>query len=225
MKIYKVGGAVRDSLLGRKSKDLDYAVEARDYEDMRYFISTRGTIYQERPEFFTIRAKMPGLGDADFVLCRKEGYYSDGRRPDSVEIGTIYDDLARRDFTMNAIAIDTVTNKIIDPHNGIFDLEIGILRCVGQAEDRFNEDALRIMRALRFRLVYNLTFDVNIKTCLTNKSIVSKLENVSIERVMEELNKMFAYDTNKTLNLLSAYKYVKDIIFSNPKLHLEAFVR
>src|SRR5689334_19330699 len=99
VKLYKVGGYVRDQVLGLKSKDIDYAVEAESYDAMKNHLIEKGAkIYLEQPQYFTIRGKLNDE-DADFVLCRKEGKYSDGRRPDTVEIGTIYDDLARRDFT------------------------------------------------------------------------------------------------------------------------------
>jgi tRNA nucleotidyltransferase (CCA-adding enzyme) len=92
---FKVGGFVRDAILGVKSKDIDYAVQAPSYEAMAADIVARGgKIFYEKPEYLTIRAKMNGE-DADFVLCRKEGAYSDARHPDKVEPGTIDDDLAR----------------------------------------------------------------------------------------------------------------------------------
>ena len=110
MHIYQVGGSLRDECLGRPCKDFDFSVEAPSYEAMREHLVQDGyTIFLEKPEYLTIRARFPKGHPqervcADFVLCRKDGFYSDGRRPDTVEPGTIYDDLARRDFTMNAMA-------------------------------------------------------------------------------------------------------------------------
>src|SRR5579859_2576372 len=144
---YLVGGYVRDKILGIPSKDLDYSVEAASYEEMRQSIIDRGgTILLETPNFFTIRARI-GKEVSDYVLCRKDGAYSDSRHPDSVEHGTLHDDLARRDFTMNAIAIDSDGNYI-DPFNGISDIKNKLIRCVGNAQDRFDEDALRMLRAI-----------------------------------------------------------------------------
>ena len=105
IRFFYVGGCVRDSLLGQKAKDIDIVCLAPSYRDMRdYLLNCGCQIFVEKPEFFTIRAKHPTLGYADFSLCRKDGFYSDGRRPDNVEIGTLFDDLSRRDATINAIA-------------------------------------------------------------------------------------------------------------------------
>jgi len=225
MKIYKVGGAVRDSFLGRKSNDIDYAVEADSYQEMMTWIAENGTIWQERPEFFTIRAKVPTLGNADFVLCRKDGFYSDNRRPDSVEVGTIYDDLSRRDFTMNAIAINVETNEIIDPYNGRLHINTSEIRCVGVCGQRFIEDGLRLLRALRFHITLGFELEEDIKRCLNDwKYVGILLDGVSVERIMEELNKMFRYSTEETIQVLGKYKMVRDCIFSNPRLQLEARV-
>ena len=110
MKIYQVGGSVRDEFLNIKSKDIDYAVEADSFGDMRkYMIDNGYNIFLETPQYFTIRAKFPDSHEcnhlvADFALCRIDGQYSDGRRPDKVHRATIHEDLSRRDFTINAIA-------------------------------------------------------------------------------------------------------------------------
>src|SRR5688572_2507881 len=116
VKVFEVGGAVRDKLLGLRPKDIDFAVEAPSFKAMHEFVSsTCSTIFLIKPEFLTIRAHHATMGAVDFVLCRKDGAYSDGRRPDTVEPGTIFDDLARRDFTINAMAFDEEGN-LIDPH-------------------------------------------------------------------------------------------------------------
>jgi tRNA nucleotidyltransferase (CCA-adding enzyme) len=194
-KFYLVGGAVRDKLLNIPSKDLDYACEAESYEAMRQAIIDRGgTIFLETPEYFTIRAKVPELGASDFVLCRKESNYSDGRRPDKVEMGTLYDDLARRDFTVNAMAQGEDGN-LIDPFGGYSDLLNNILRCVGNAYDRFNEDHLRLLRAVRFYVTKGFQLDDEIKDCLNSMAIMKKLMHVSQDRIREEMHKMFKHNT------------------------------
>jgi tRNA nucleotidyltransferase (CCA-adding enzyme) len=213
IKFYKVGGYVRDMQLGVKSKDIDYAVEAESYAAMVDYISGHGKIWQERPQFFTVRARLNNE-DCDFVLCRKEGAYSDGRRPDSVEPGTIFDDLARRDFTCNAMALDENGN-LIDPHGGQKDLEKRLLRCVGNAYDRFNEDYLRILRALRFSIMKSMSLDGDIVDCLTNSRLVQRLETIPVERIRDEVYRCFTYDTLKTIRTLNAYPYVRDTIFKS----------
>jgi tRNA nucleotidyltransferase (CCA-adding enzyme) len=139
IELYEVGGCVRDSLLGIDSKDIDFTVIAPSYEDMREFLTDAGfEIFLETPEYFTIRARFPKvvthdaiptrfvrtkkLPTADFVLARKEGAYSDGRRPDEVQMGTLLDDLSRRDFTMNAMARDR-DGRLIDPFGGQQDVK------------------------------------------------------------------------------------------------------
>jgi len=219
IKIYKVGGAVRDEILGVKSKDVDYAVEAPSWDAMKDYISSKGKIYLESKQYFTIRAKMPELGDADFVLCRKDGEYSDGRRPDAVQIGTIYDDLARRDFTMNAIAIDTETNQILDPFCGREDISKSIIKCVGKAEDRIAEDSLRMLRAIRFAVTKNFTIDNVIKKVL--ESEYKLILNVSEDRIREELFKAFKHDTLKTLKILHEYPSIMELLFTNFNIRLE----
>lgn len=219
MKFYKVGGCVRDAILGVQSKDIDFSVEAPSYEAMHAEIAKRGKIFTEDKSFFTIRAIINGEA-ADFVLCRKERGYSDGRHPDLVEIGTLDDDLARRDFTMNAIAI-AEDGTYYDPHDGIKDIKYGLIRCVGVAADRFREDSLRILRALRFSITKRFTLDSEIKKCLEDVELVNLLANVSVERVRDELHKAFKCDTLATLHLLASYPYIQHQIFHQKNLWLE----
>ncbi len=220
VKLYRVGGFVRDELLGVKSKDLDYAVEAPSYEAMVEYVRERGEIYLESPQFWTVRAHIKGKLPADFVLCRKDGQYSDGRRPDSVSVGTLHDDLSRRDFTMNAIAVDDESGEYIDPFNGKADLEKRLIRCVGEAYDRFFEDSLRLLRAIRFKIVKGFTLDRDIVDCLHCVSLADRLKNVSDERKREELLKCFAKNTPATLFMLSEYPLISEAVFGSGKLWL-----
>lgn len=215
VRFYKVGGAVRDHFLGLTSKDIDYAVEADSFEAMREAILERGgEVFLETPQYFTIRARVPGLGACDFVLCRKDGSYSDGRRPDSVECGTIYDDLARRDFTVNALAIDE-QGGLLDPHNGLTDIRTKTLRTVGKAEDRFTEDGLRLLRALRFAVTKEFVLDVAISDCLYNPEFFEpRLKGVSNERIREELGKMFKHSTPDTIRWFDHFLDFRDYLFS-----------
>lgn len=201
-KIFLVGGAVRDGLLGLDSKDKDFAVEAESFASMEAHIkSMGGEIFLSKPEFLTIRADVPNLGVADFVLCRRDGIYSDGRRPETVTPGTIFDDLARRDFTVNAIARDMSTMALIDPHRGKRDLEMRVLRCVGNAIVRFNEDKLRILRAMRFAITKGLVIDGD-TTHAIRQFTHEDFTGVSTERLREELFKMFAEDSLLAFRML-----------------------
>lgn len=225
MKIYKVGGAVRDELLGLKPKDYDFAVEAESFEAMKNSLLDQGfTIFLSTPEYFTIRARFPKGYDmygintngrcttADFVLCRKESSYSDGRRPDSVEPGTIYDDLARRDFTVNAIA-QKETGVLVDPFNGVDDLNHNVLKAVGSAEERLREDALRALRALRFSVTRNFVLDDELGASLKSDWLPPLLMNISEERQREELYKMFKHNTLCALGVLFEYPQIVEACF------------
>lgn len=224
IRYYRVGGWVRDKIIGVKSKDIDYAVEAPSLDAMRDDILARGgKIHVEHPQFFTIRGKM-GADDADYVLCRKEGEYSDGRRPDSVEIGTIDDDLSRRDFTMNAIAMRE-NGTYYDPHNGIQDASIGLIRCVGDTHARFNEDALRMLRAVRFSITRRFTMSSEIRSALNNPHLLAKLSAISLERVRDELNKCFAHNTLDTLACLDNFTALRNVLFSQAKISLEVSLK
>ena len=212
MKLYYVGGYVRDKILGLPSKDIDYAVEASSYEEMREYIASIGTIFLETPEYFTIRAKV-GTETSDYVLCRKEKGYSDGRHPDVVEIGTIDDDLARRDFTMNAIAM-RLDGSYYDPFQGLEDIRRGVIRCVRDTFDRFNEDPLRILRALRFGITKRMVLSQEIHEFLLFNLDKVDFSGVSIERKREELYKMFKFDTTASMRVIHQYR-LYDILFDS----------
>jgi tRNA nucleotidyltransferase (CCA-adding enzyme) len=234
IRIFEVGGAVRDRFLGKENKDRDFAVEAPSWEAMRAHVhAIASKVFLETPEHFTIRALVPVGTDAkgkarsearDFVLCRKDGAYSDGRHPDTVEVGTIFDDLARRDFTVNAMAVDVDTGELLDPHGGRTDCEKSLLRCVGRAEDRFGEDSLRILRAIRFSITKGLSLDREIVEILEARTSFwpDKLKAVSIERIREELLKCFQHDTLLTLRAFQQINWMfAEVIFGGGDLWLE----
>lgn len=220
VKMYEVGGCVRDDLLDIASNDIDYAVEAESFDAMRDWLLEWGfTIFVETPEHFTIRAHFPKAPDvpfsdrrntshltADFVLCRQEGPYSDGRRPDWVKPGTIYDDLARRDFTVNAMA-RTEDSGLLDPHGGRADLVTGMLRCVGNPQARMQEDSLRALRAVRFAVTKGMWWHPSLTAALRDSELHEMLSSVSTERKREELRKAFRHDTLETLRILHTLPY------------------
>ena len=217
VKVFKVGGCIRDTLMGVKSNDIDYVVEANSYEEMKqHIIDSNCKIYKEFPQYFTIRAKSIVGEDVDYTLCRKDGYYSDNRRPDEVRIGTLEEDLSRRDFTMNAIAFE-ITNSsslkidkysIIDPFGGYKDIKNKIIRCVGDTEERFNEDPLRVIRALRFSILKDFNLSREILNYLKRPFfLLSRLQTISSERIVVELNKCFTFDTYRTLQVFFRKEY------------------
>lgn len=226
VKTYLVGGAVREIIRGfpEKVKDWDFAVEATSFDEMRFWLKINGfEIFLETPQYFTIRARAPkdtytfaGLDMTgktfDFTLCRSEGEYSDGRHPDAVQVGTIKEDLARRDFTMNAIALDAA-GGIIDPFGGAEDIKNGLIRCVGTTE-RLREDSLRMLRAIRFAIQLDFNLSNDIVGFLYDPNNVPLLDNVSEERIREELTKCFKADTLETLYYLQSYHALTASIFS-----------
>jgi tRNA nucleotidyltransferase/poly(A) polymerase len=213
VKLYEVGGCVRDALLDLPCKDIDFVAVAPSFDALREHVLSEGfKVFVEKPEFGTLRVSVPKdhplravVKDADFVLARKDGPSSDGRRPDFVEPGTLEEDLARRDFTVNAMARDPLDPEadLVDPFNGQGDLREKVLRFVGHPEKRISEDGLRVLRAFRFEVTKGLR-PADATYFWTRTQLASKmLMCVSVERVREELEKMFKHDTVRSMRLLS----------------------
>lgn len=251
--LFLVGGSVRDSLLGIDSKDIDFSVVLRDvpldtpaeeaFEMMLQMIISSGLhVFVVTPDKFTVRAAVPkghslaefGSRTADFVLARKDGPYSDGRRPDWVKMGTLEDDLARRDFTVNAmaqaagefsggelLAVPPGEGKIIDLFDGQKDLEAREIVFVGRAFERIQEDALRVMRALRFQVCKGLTMSFGTVNAIHNPLVPQLLAAISEERRREELALMFRTDTLASMQLIMQFpKELREAIFAG-KVRLE----
>ena len=222
IKLFEVGGCVRDELLGIPSKDVDFVVIAPSFEAMERHIDEMGLkVFISKPEFVTIRAGVPKghplrarCKDADFVLARKDGPSTDGRRPDFVEPGTLEDDLRRRDFTVNALARDPFTGEIVDPHGGLTDLEDRSLRFVGAAHERIREDGLRVLRGFRFAITKGLKPTPETVAALRSDLAADMLQAVSVERIREELEKMLHHDTLRTLSTLTGMGWrMREAIF------------
>ena len=142
---YIVGGAVRDYVMGREPHDWDIATNATPDRVKDLFDKTVDTGIKHG----TVTAMVAGEG-FEITTYRTDGKYSDGRHPDSICFrDDIKDDLGRRDFTINAMAMG-INGKIVDPYGGLDDIKSGVIRCVGNPDERFSEDALRMMRAVRF---------------------------------------------------------------------------
>ncbi len=185
---FLVGGCLRDLLIKRIPKDWDIATDARPEEIQKIFPES---IYENR--FGTVGIKTESedekLKIVEVTTFRIEGKYTDKRHPDEVVFAkTIYEDLSRRDFTINAIAFDFKTKKIIDPYEGRKDLKKGIIRAVGNPRERFEEDALRLMRAVRFAV--ELDFEIEDQTAQAIKEKSGLLEMIAKERIRDELVKI-----------------------------------
>lgn len=176
------GGCVRDSLLGRRPSDWDVASSAMPEEVLALFPRCVPTGIKHG----TVTVLSHG-GKVEVTTFRAEGAYSDHRRPDSVAFGCPLEaDLARRDLTVNAMAMD-VAGRLTDPFGGRADLERGLLRCVGEPERRFDEDALRMLRTLRFSA--QLGFDIEPRTLEAIRALAPLAASLSAERVRDELVK------------------------------------
>lgn len=179
---YAVGGCVRDAIIGTVPTDVDIATSATQEQIHSLFPASKLT----GGRFFTVTVSRAG-GKAEITPFRKEGGYSDSRRPDEVNLASdLSEDLKRRDFTVNSICFDG--KNIIDPLNGKADIKAGIIRCVGEPERRFDEDALRIMRAFRFSA--ELGFEIEPRTMAAALSCSRKLQSISVERIRDELIKI-----------------------------------
>ena len=221
IRIFEVGGSIRNELLGLPANDRDFSVLAPSYESMRdYLLSQGATIFQERPQFVAIRAKLPSIGAVDFTLARKESFYTDGRHPDSVSSAeSIDDDLHRRDFSMNAIAREIGSEVLIDPFNGRDAIRRRVIESVGRAEDRFREDTLRIIRAIRFSC--QLGFEISEEIAETIMRFqVTDFRAVSSNRLQVELTKAFSSNTGLALQHFFRFRHLNGL-FSERNLWLK----
>ena len=236
-KFYEVGGKVRDEFLGLESKDVDYVAvpnelllekynEASDMFQVlgEHLRSEKFEIFLETPSCFTIRARFPEghryQGVADFVMARKEIGYLSGTRTPIIKPGTLYDDLERRDFTLNALAKDH-DGTIIDYFNGIEDLKRGYLRTPLPCTETFDDDPLRILRAIRFCVTKGFWIGPAMDGIIQDYDYIGKMGVVSTERIREELFKCFKHDTIKTLKTLHEFPALRNYIFKNNILWLK----
>lgn len=175
-----VGGAVRNWLLSRPLEDIDIATSATPEEVRRVFPAARGV-----GAHFGVMLVREGGHVYEIATFRAEGGYTDRRRPDVVRFGTLEEDFVRRDFTINAMYYDPLSGGLIDPAGGRADLAMRLLRAVGDPDRRFEEDALRMMRAVRFAARYGLTLGAATHTAIVTHAPL--LAEISIERIGDEL--------------------------------------
>lgn len=196
-----VGGCVRDSVIGLTPHDWDICTNAKPEEIKKCFENFN--TFDSGIKHGTISVVLDGEV-FEVTTYRIDGTYSDNRRPDSVTFTSdITQDLARRDFTINAMAYNE-KRGLIDPYGGRNDLSDKIIKCVGNPDFRFNEDALRIIRALRFASVYN--FEIDDETAKSIHKNADLLNNIAVERISVELNKLLS--GNGAEKILNNYRDV-----------------
>ena len=202
---YAVGGCVRDSILGREPNDWDITTSADPYEVKKLFSHTIDTGLQHG----TVTIMLEHVG-YEVTTYRIDGDYEDSRHPKEVTFTkSLEEDLKRRDFTVNAMAYND-RDGLIDLFHGMDDIQKKVIRCVGNAEERFTEDALRIMRAVRFSAQFGYEIELETKKAIVK--LAPNLKNISAERIREELIKLLvsnhpdyiriAYETGITAQIL-----------------------
>ncbi|MDQ1001742.1 tRNA nucleotidyltransferase (CCA-adding enzyme) [Neobacillus niacini] len=214
---YFVGGSVRDFLLNKEINDVDIATSATPDEVKKIFSKT----VDIGIEHGTVLVLFQGLS-YEITTFRSEAEYEDFRRPKEVSfIRNLTEDLQRRDFTMNAIAMDK-DGSLVDPFNGQISIKNEVIETVGKAVDRFQEDALRMMRAVRF--VSQLSFKIEEKTLNALKDLVHLLENIAVERKQAEFDKLLSGDDRKqALELIletNIYSYLPGLSNQEDKIKL-----
>jgi poly(A) polymerase len=192
-----VGGCVRDFLLGREPQDFDIATDARPEQVEKLF---RKTIPVGKK--FGVMIVVEGGQHFQVATFRAEADYQDGRRPKKVVFASAEADAQRRDFTVNGLFFDPLTEKIHDWVGGEKDLRAKIIRTIGAPEERFAEDHLRLLRAVRFAA--QLDFEIEPQTFAAIKSLAPKIKLISAERVRDELIKLFAPNQNVAAGILPA---------------------
>jgi tRNA nucleotidyltransferase (CCA-adding enzyme) len=196
---YFVGGFVRDRILGEESNDIDITTSAKPEEIAALFKKTKATGIK----YGTVTVFMDGFL-VEVTTFRTEKDYVNYRKPKQVNFSTnLHEDLKRRDFTINALAMD-YHEKVVDLFDGIHDINRRLIRAIGNPDERFNEDALRILRALRF--VAKLDFAIEKETINSMKKNVMLISKLANERVVDELKKIFSYNYSK-----EAVKYMERI--------------
>jgi len=181
--VFVAGGAVRDGLMGRVPNDVDLATDATPEQVETLF----ERVVMVGKQFGVCRVVI-GEQVVEIATFREDGFYEDGRRPDSVTYSSPKEDAIRRDFTINGMFYDIASDKVVDYVEGKADLEKGVIRAIGDPEKRFMEDKLRILRGLRFLSQLELPLDT--KTAVAMKAQSSQLGQVSQERVTQEWEKL-----------------------------------
>lgn len=216
-KLYVVGGAVRDALLDKTPKDWDLATDALP-DVVEKIMNDSGFRTLATGKSFGVINVFIKDNEYEVATFRSDSKYTDGRRPDSVEFTDIEQDAKRRDLTINALYYDIDTREIVDLVGGINDLNNKVVKTVGLAKDRFDEDRLRILRAIRFAARFNSQPSKEVDEALLNNS---SLEGVSPERIRDEFLKgvITSKSTKYFLELLDRYGLIEDIFKGVPRIN------
>ncbi|GAA2134532.1 CCA tRNA nucleotidyltransferase [Kitasatospora kazusensis] len=219
-----VGGSVRDALLGRLGNDLDFTTDARPEQVLKLVKGWADAVWDVGIAFGTVGARKD-TPDGSFLIeittYRSEAYDRTSRKPEVTYGDTIEQDLVRRDFTVNAMAVDLPGRGFVDPHHGLDDLEARVLRTPATPEESFSDDPLRMMRAARFAAQLDFTPAPEVVTAMT--AMAERITIVSAERVQAELNKLLLADHPvKGLRLLVDTGLAGHVLPELPALQLEA---
>lgn len=223
---YLVGGGTRDLILGKKPHDLDFIMQTdMSFDEVIKAINkTDITIFQVKPEFQIIIAgirngnKMEGV---DFAFPRKDGKYSDQRRPDDTErTNSLKEDASRRDFKINALFMNE-DGVIFDYVNGIDDIEEKLISAVGSPIERFKEDPLRILRAMRFATQLDFSIDNNTFYDMHDSMHLLSNKSLSLDRMRVEVNKMLKANPKMAMNYMSDFGVVHYMLMKDPNAYFQ----
>lgn len=215
-----VGGSVRDALLGRLGNDLDFTTDARPEDVLKIVRPWADSVWEVGIAFGTVGAQKHGY-QIEVTTYRSEAYDRTSRKPEVSYGDSIEDDLVRRDFTVNAMAVALPEKVFIDPHDGRKDLAERVLRTPGTPEASFSDDPLRMLRAARFAA--QLDFEVAPEVVTAMTEMAGRIEIVSAERVREELNKLLlSSHPRKGLSLLVDTGLAQQVLPELPALRLES---
>lgn len=223
-----VGGSVRDALLGRLGNDLDFTTDARPEDVLKIVRPWADAVWEVGIAFGTVGAQKDArVGDVEqafqieITTYRSEAYDRTSRKPEVSYGDSIEEDLVRRDFTVNAMAVALPEKEFIDPHGGLEDLDARVLRTPGTPEASFSDDPLRMMRAARFAA--QLDFEVAPEVITAMTDMAARIEIVSAERVRDELNKLIlSAHPRKGLTLLVDTGLAEYVLPELPALRLES---
>jgi poly(A) polymerase len=216
-----VGGPVRDAILGRLGNDLDFTTNARPEDSKKILQSWADNVWETGIEFGTVAGKRADT-TVEVTTYRSETYNPDSRNPEVKYGDSIDGDLSRRDFTINAMALELTgdTPVFIDPFNGLQDLAAKLLRTPGRAGDSFTDDPLRMMRAARFAAQLDFELEADVFTAI--KDLATRIEIISAERVRDEFIKILMSNNPRTgITLLVDSGLADHVLPEIPKLRLE----